>query len=164
MPVVKVENDVVVQRWLDVSGLAEFVAKYGLTGPEYVESDAKPAARRHNGTFHDRPSRDHEWDGSQWVEAMVPKRARASMSRMDFAIAAATAGYVTFEVAEDWAAGNSIPTEVAGAIAQLPAEEQGPARIIARCKDKIERNGDLMPIIAAAFGADDAALDALYGL
>lgn len=94
------------------------------------------------------------------VEAL---RARASLSRMDFAIAAATAGFVTFEVAEDWAAGNSIPDEVATAIGALPAEEQGPARIVARCKDRIDRNGALMPIIAAAFGADDAALDALYG-
>lgn len=42
MPVCKIENATVVQRWDDVATLVELEAKYGLTGPAYVVASAAP--------------------------------------------------------------------------------------------------------------------------
>ncbi|WP_299663830.1 hypothetical protein [uncultured Ruegeria sp.] len=92
------------------------------------------------------------------------RRAVAVLSRFDFASAAASATYVTWDEAAQWAAGNSLPAQVQAVIDALPSEQQGPAMLDALARPEIRRNGDLMPALATAFATDDAGLDALFDI
>ncbi|WP_299945375.1 hypothetical protein [uncultured Ruegeria sp.] len=112
------------------------------------------------------PGMIEQGDGS--FVAPVPDleaaRSIASLSRYDFASAAAKAGYVTWPEAAQWAAGNSLPAQVQSIIDALPAEGQGPAMMDALARPEIRRNGDLMPALATAFATNDAGLDAIFGI
>lgn len=98
------------------------------------------------------------------VKDMDALREQAVLSRFDFASAVAAAGYVTYDEAIDWAAGNAIPAQFQPVIDALPAAEQGPAKLDALTRNPIRRNGTLMPALAATFGATDDDLDALFGI
>lgn len=74
------------------------------------------------------------------------------------------AGFVTFEEAAAWAAGNSIPVAVQAIIDHLPERQRGPVKLDVLARPVLRRNGDLMPALAAAFKTDDAGLDALFGI
>lgn len=91
-------------------------------------------------------------------------RASARLDRFEFASRAAEAGFVTYAEAAQWAAGNAVPTAVQAIIDALPPEEQGPATLDVLARPVIRRTGDLMPALAAAFNADDAGLDGLFGI
>lgn len=91
-------------------------------------------------------------------------RNRAEMDRVSFAIAAAEAGYIDYDEAAQWAAGNAIPPAVATVLDTLSEQEKGPATVDVLARPRIRRTGNLMPAIAAAFGTDDAGLDALFGI
>ena len=91
-------------------------------------------------------------------------RAQAVLDRMTFALRAAKAGYVTFDGAAQWAAGNSVPAPLQDALDALPEEQRGPAMVEVLASPNIRRNAPLMPIIIQAFGTDDAGADALFGI
>lgn len=91
-------------------------------------------------------------------------RNRAEMDRVSFAIAAARAGYIDYDAAAQWAAGNAMPPAVAAVLDTLSEQEKGPATVDVLARPRIRRTGNLMPAIAAAFGTDDAGLDALFGI
>lgn len=97
-------------------------------------------------------------------EILEAKRAAASLDRMTFALRAAEAGYVTYDAAAQWAAGNSAPPPLQAAIDALPEAERGPALVQVLGAANIRRNNKLMPLIIAAFETDDAGADALYGI
>ena len=96
--------------------------------------------------------------------ALSQARDKAEMDRLNFAIRAAQSGYLSFEAAAAWAAGNSVPAAVQGVLDALPEDERGPALIDVLSRQVIKRTGNLMPAIAAAFKTDDAGLDALFGI
>jgi hypothetical protein len=98
------------------------------------------------------------------ADDLAERRAGAVMGRLEFARAAATAGYISFVEAAQWAAGNTIPPAVQAIIDDLPAEQQGPMTLDVLAMPTIRRMGSLMPKLALAFQTDDAGLDALYGL
>ena len=120
---------------------------------------------------------DPELVNGEWVQSWIVRdktpeelaadlnafRATASLPRFNFAAKAATLGYITFEEAADWAAGNAIPAGVQGVIDALPADLKGPALLDVKASPTIRRNADLMAPLAVAFGTDDAGLDALFG-
>lgn len=97
-------------------------------------------------------------------ELLERKRAAASLDRMTFALRAAEAGFVAFDAAAQWAAGNSAPPPLQAALDGLPEEQRGPALVQVLGAQNIRRNAPLMPLIIAAFETDDAGADALYGI
>lgn len=118
-----------------------------------------------------KPSRYHEWDGQQWVdnspsasEVLAERREAASLDRMTFALRAAQAGFVTYDDAAQWAAGNSLPTQVQAMIDALPEAQRGPALVKVLGARNVNRNDELMPGIIAAFQTNDAGADALFGI
>lgn len=120
---------------------------------------------------------DPEFANGKWVQSWMVRdktpeelaaalnafRTTASLPRFNFAAKAATLGYITFEEAADWAAGNAIPAGVQGVIDALPADLKGPALLDVKASPTIRRDADLMAPLAVAFGTDDAGLDALFG-
>jgi len=90
------------------------------------------------------------------------KRAAATLDRMTFALRAAEAGFVSYDAAAQWAAGNSAPPPLQDAIDALPEEQRGPALVQVLGAANIRRNNELMPLIIKAFNTDDAGADALY--
>jgi len=96
--------------------------------------------------------------------SMEEQREAASMTRDEFAKAAAEAGYISWPEAAQFAAGNAVPAVVQALIDSLPEDQRGPVLVDVLAMAQIKRTGKLMPAIAAAFNADDAALDALYGI
>lgn len=116
------------------------------------------------------PSGNMRWNGAAWAEVVLDPaeklnafRATASMPRFNFAAKAATLGYITFEEAADWAAGNTLPVGVQGVINALAAELRGPALLDVKASPIIRRDAALMAPLAAAFGTDEAGLDVLFG-
>jgi hypothetical protein len=97
-------------------------------------------------------------------ELLQRARAAAEMDRFAFATAAATAGYLSWDEAAQWAAGNAIPAAVQAVIDALPAEEQGPVTIDVLARPVIRRAASLMDAVAAAFGATPEEMDALFGI
>jgi len=96
--------------------------------------------------------------------SLEDQRGRAELSRFEFASRAAVAGFVSFDEAAAWAAGNQIPSAVQGIIDTLPPEQRGLVVLDVLARPNIRRKGNLMPALAAAFQTDDAGLDALYGI
>ena len=89
----------------------------------------------------------------------------AVMSREDFAVASAQAGWISEAEAEEWAAGAAIPSFVADVInSVVPQEERLSTRIRIRTQPDIARNGSLIPALKAELNITDAELDALFGL
>ena len=97
-------------------------------------------------------------------ELVQRARETAEMDRFTFATAAAAAGYLSWDEAAQWAAGNAIPATVQAVIDALPAEEQGPVMVDVLARPVIRRAGNLMDGIAAAFGATPEEMDALFGI
>lgn len=97
-------------------------------------------------------------------DTIAERRAAASLDRMTFALRAAQAGFVTFEDAAQWAAGNSLPTQVQAMIDALPEAQRGPALVKVLGARNVNRNDELMPGIIAAFQTNDAGADALFGI
>lgn len=98
------------------------------------------------------------------AQALSEAREMAQLDRFDFASRAAQAGYISFIEAAAWAAGNAVPAKVQAIIDTMPAEKQGLIMLDVLARPVMRRNAELMPALAAAFGADDAALDALFGI
>jgi len=92
------------------------------------------------------------------------KRSDAEMSRYDFALAAANAGYITHAEASQWVVGNAIPQAVQGVLDGLPAEQVGVATMEVLARPTVRRDAPIMVGIAAAFNTDDSGLDALFGI
>ena len=90
-------------------------------------------------------------------------REKTVLSRFNFAARAATLGYITFDEAADWAAGNALPTGVQAVIDALPTELRGPAMLDVKGSPTIRRNAPLMQPLAVAFSTDAAGLDTLFG-
>ena len=97
-------------------------------------------------------------------EILQRAREAAEMDRFTFATAAAAAGYLSWDEAAQWAAGNAIPATVQAVIDALPAEEQGPVMVDVLARPVIRRAGNLMDGIAAAFGATPEEMDAVFGI
>lgn len=104
------------------------------------------------------------------ANSLQKRRASASLPRAQFALAAAMAGYITEDEAEDWAAGVAPPAWVAdaldGAIAAgaIPEGQRLAIRIAARTQVSIHRTDKLIPVLAAAKAMSDEAVDALFGI
>lgn len=98
------------------------------------------------------------------ADALAEARAEAQLDRFTFADRAAAAGFITYTEAAAWAAGNTVPAAVQVIIDGLPVAEQGPVTLDVLARPMIRRTGSLMPALAAAFAADDADLDALFGI
>ena len=96
--------------------------------------------------------------------ALQAARDAAVLDRFEFAIAVARAGHITFDEAAQWAAGNAMPAAVQTILDTLSEAERGPATVDVLARPQIRRTGNLMPALAAAFGVDDAGLDALFGI
>ena len=92
------------------------------------------------------------------------QRAAATLDRMTFALRAAEAGFVSYDAAAQWAAGNAAPPPLQAAIDVLPEEQRGPALVQVLGAANIRRNNELMPLIIEAFNTDDAGADALYNI
>lgn len=99
-----------------------------------------------------------------WDAALTNARNKAELSRFDFAMAAAGAGFVTYAEAAQWAAGNTVPQAVQDIIDTLPAEQQGPVMVDVLARPTIRRMASLMPALAASFNTDDAGIDDLFGI
>ena len=91
-------------------------------------------------------------------------RAGASLSRFDFAARSAAAGFITYDEAADWAAGNAIPEIVIGVIASLPEGMRGPTTLDVKASLLILRTSPLLEHLKVVFDTDDAALDQLFGI
>lgn len=91
-------------------------------------------------------------------------RSRASLDRFNFALNAAKEGFVTWEEAALWAAGNAIPTKVRQVLDSLPEEDKGPATVEVLAIPTIRRNGNLMPALIVAFNTDEFGLDRVFGI
>ncbi len=89
-------------------------------------------------------------------------RAGAIKSKAAFAIALAEAGIITSSEAEGWIDG-TLPAAVATAIATLPAAEQPAARITIKGAFQVHRSEPLLILLGAAYGLDEAGIDALFG-
>lgn len=183
MGVFKVENGRVVQVWADVAGLDDLVVKYAEfeafgvlrprpggaaeDGPPVFRTEADARALNKAGIMEGDAVPGQLWrrgklsDPAPDVDAL---RAAAELSRLDFARAVAEAGFVSFAEAAQWAAGNAVPAAVQAVIDALPEDQQGPVMLDVLALPTIRRTGALMPALATAFQADDAALDALFGI
>lgn len=97
-------------------------------------------------------------------EALAEARAQAQLDRFTFAGRVAEAGFISYPDAAAWAAGNAVPVSVQAIIDTLPEAQRGAVTLDVLARPIIRRTGDLMPALAAAFGTDDAGLDALFGI
>lgn len=96
--------------------------------------------------------------------ALEAERAAAQLDRFEFAARVAKAGYVSFMEAAAWAAGNAVPANLQAIIDRMPERQQGPVILDVLARPILRRNAELMPALAAAFGADESAMDALFGI
>lgn len=91
-------------------------------------------------------------------------RNNASLNRMIFATRAVEHGFVSYDAAAQWAAGNEVPTKLQAVIDALPKDQRGPALMWVLSAPNIDRNDQLMPLIIEAFETDDEGVDALYNI
>ncbi|OED48637.1 hypothetical protein AB838_10385, partial [Rhodobacteraceae bacterium (ex Bugula neritina AB1)] len=114
-----------------------------------------------------------EWGGADWVvrdknaEELAAERADQVagmvLQRGQFAVAAALAGILTEQEAEDWAGGNALPAAVTAAInSALPEGERLAARIEALTAQQIRRSAPLITLLQAALALTDDQADALF--
>lgn len=107
------------------------------------------------------------YDGATFLEPapdLVAERSAARLTRQAFAQKAAEAGFVTYAEAADYTTGKALPTSVEAVISAQPSADQDRIRFEVLTETEIKRNGVLMPGLIAAFGTDDAGLDALFGI
>ena len=94
----------------------------------------------------------------QWVEETVVPAEIPSITRRQFLIAAAMAGLLTPTEAETGA----LPAVLEATFNTLPTSQALAARITWANMTKIERNEPLVAAAAAAFGLNDAEVDAFF--
>lgn len=110
------------------------------------------------------------WTGSKWVMPLGAARELATLSRADFAVRAAAAGYVDPVDARNWAAGASIPAKLQAhldameAAGEIDAMHKLRLEIASLTAQEVPRLSGLMPIVIAAFETDDAGADVLFGI
>jgi hypothetical protein len=99
-------------------------------------------------------------------EVTRPIRAReaAYLSREDFCVAVAKAGWVTEAEAEDWAAGVAAPNIIKLIIGSLPAGKRFAARVIVRSQGRVKRNDRMVLALQNALTLTNADVDAVFGI
>ena len=117
--VVRIINGRVVQAWRDVATIAALTAKYGLSGAEYVTA---PDNVQPGWTF------DEDF-APLAVDALGIWRADASVTDIQFALAAVGLGIISAAEAEAWVARGELPAVAIAAIGALPEELRPLARI-----------------------------------
>lgn len=108
--VVLIQSGAVVQAWRDVSTLAEFSAKYGVSGPEYVQA---PDSVQPGWTF----------DGAfiaPVVDSLTEWREGASVTDLQFADQAVDDGFMTDAEALAWVSAGVLPQIATDALALVP--------------------------------------------
>lgn len=96
--------------------------------------------------------------------ALAEARRGASLSAVDFAIAALGAGLITEAEAEGWVTGNAIPAVVVSALATLPEEQRVAARLRMIGPTTVRRDSPFIALLAGHIGLTDAQVDALFGI
>jgi len=100
------------------------------------------------------------------VKLLADKRIAATVTRAEFAVGAARAGWITETEAEEWGAGVAIPTVAANAIATLPEADRFEMRMSVRTRQKIWRNDTLVLMLMATQDPQVTAeqMDAFFGI
>ncbi|MEI4485589.1 hypothetical protein V8J36_05260 [Frigidibacter sp. MR17.14] len=151
MGVVRIENGVVVQSWLDVDSLDALAAKYDLGGTEFETVDAVPGqVRQGDGSF-------------AWPEPSAEVlRAGMVLTDLQFAMVSAATGVMTFAEAEAWVARGELPALAVAAISALPEDQQPYARIRFAGARVLARLDPFIPALQAAASLTDEQVDALF--
>lgn len=99
------------------------------------------------------------------AQSLDARRAQASLSRLDFALAAWGAGLITEAERDEWLAGGKLPGIVVAALDQIDDDKQ---RSIARARvvatQEVERNTPLIRLMQAALDLTDAQIDTMFGI
>jgi len=100
------------------------------------------------------------------AEQLTQARATASMSRLDFAKIAMTAGWITAAEAKAWVPGNALPKIVTDIIAEniIGADKQVIAEINALGQMVVNRNDLLLVLLMEVMKVTDAQMDAHFGI
>jgi len=100
------------------------------------------------------------------VKLLADRRSAATVTRAEFAVGAANAGWITETEAEEWGAGVSIPTIAANAIFTLPEADRFAMRMSVRTRQKIWRTDTLVLILMAAQEPQVTVeqMDAIFGI
>lgn len=100
------------------------------------------------------------WDGTNFTSpnAWVPP----SLSRRQFIIGMLTEGFISPAEADALSATGEIPAPFAAVVAQLPTNQQVPARITIRTATEFYRNNPLMLAGLSVVGATEAQLDDFF--
>jgi ABC-type proline/glycine betaine transport system permease subunit len=98
----------------------------------------------------------------QWVKnAAAMPQSIPSITRLQFLLAAPSAGLLTSEQAEQASLGE-IPLPIQAVFDTLPEAEAAAARVIWRTMTRIERNEPLVAEVAAAQGMTSEQVDAFF--
>jgi hypothetical protein len=100
------------------------------------------------------------------VKLLADRRSAATVTRAEFAVGAAKAGWITETEAEEWGAGVAIPAVAATAIATLPKVDRFRMRMSVRTRQKIWRNDTLVLMLMTAQDPQVSAdqMDAFFGV
>lgn len=100
-----------------------------------------------------------------WDAALQSAREKATITRRDFALAAATEGWITEEEALAWAGGTQIPAWVTALIDNgIPQEHRLRMKLEVLSNDEFTRLGALMPLLQAEVNTTDEKIDQIYGI
>ncbi|WP_299686672.1 hypothetical protein [uncultured Tateyamaria sp.] len=116
-----------------------------------------------------KPGPAHFWNGQAWEvdssEAASQKRRTSRLTRTEFALRAASQGWISEIEAEDWAAGAGMPQFVADTIETgVPPDERLAVRIAVRTQTHIGRMDRLVPLLMEARGVTDESMDAVFDI
>ena len=98
------------------------------------------------------------------ARALDERRAAASLSRTEFAIALAGAAVISEQEAEDWAMGTGIPPIALAGLEAMPEADRFAARVEMRSAQTINRSAPMIGLLQSAAGLADAQVDQLFGL
>nr|DAU76361.1 MAG TPA: hypothetical protein [Caudoviricetes sp.] len=116
-----------------------------------------------------KPGQDFDWIDGQWVSVPPPPApVPQELSLVQFIVGLTENGWITKDEAKNWLSVTSLPVVVENAIASLPTTGPGNsdphlrARARALRPSSIQRNNELLAMMAQIKGATDEQLDDLF--
>ena len=103
-----------------------------------------------------------EMSGNELAAALAHERAAMQMSREKFAVLAAGQDWITEAEAEDWVAGNVIPSIALEAINSRPEGERFKLRLSVRAQNTIHRNDMLIVVLMTLMSVWETEMDELF--